>query len=281
MTRENLAVRNQFFTPRYVVDWLVQNTLGRRLRQAGYDLDLPLLVGEVGVGSPLALEDVRILDPAVGSGHFLLGCYDLLEQAWKTQRVSPADAAPHILRSLHGIEIDPRASQVAQAVLVLRARQAAPNADLEPPAIATARPLPAAPDVRREVFARTLSECPRPRRGTQRRPRVKQKRLVAFLKSNKDSKLRFAVSSDTPKLDEQDVTADRLERDLVDAIDEITRRADARPCRPAVRRRRPRRYAVRGAMPTALRRDPDEPAIRRTGSRDEPLPSNCIRHFRC
>jgi len=149
-----LAVRNQFFTPRYVVDWLVQNTLGRRLRQAGYDLDLPLLIGEVGGRIPLALEDIRVLDPAVGSGHFLLGCYDLLEQAWKTQRVSPADAAPYILRSLHGIEIDPRASQVAQAVLVLRARRAAPHADLEPPAIATARPLPAAPNVRREVFGK-------------------------------------------------------------------------------------------------------------------------------
>src|SRR5262249_51177046 len=106
-----LAVRNQFFTPRYVVDWLVPNTLGRRLREAGFELDLPLLLAEVRPRTPLALEDVRILDPAVGSGHFLLGCYDLLERAWKTRQVSPADAAPHILRSLHGIEIDPRASQ--------------------------------------------------------------------------------------------------------------------------------------------------------------------------
>ena len=167
-----LAIRNQFFTPRYVVEWLVQNTLGRRLRQAGYHLDLPLLVGEIGVGPQLALEDTRVLDPAVGSGHFLLGCYDLLEQAWETQGVSPSAAAPQILKSLHGIDIDPRASQVAQAVLVLRARKAAPNTDLEPPAIATARPLPADRGVRREVFATTLRKCARPCRGTRRRPRI-------------------------------------------------------------------------------------------------------------
>ena len=223
-----LAVRNQFFTPRYVVDWLMQNTLGRRLRQAGYDLDLPLLVGEVGVGIPLALEDIRILDPAVGSGHFLLGCYDLLEQAWKTQRVSPADAAPHILRSLHGIEIDPRASQVAQAVLVLRARRAAPDADLKPPAIATARPLPAAPDVRREVFEK-LSANARDLADELNDALEQAATLGSLLKVEQRLNAAFRRALDTPKLDEQDVTADRLERDLVDALDEITQRADASP----------------------------------------------------
>jgi hypothetical protein len=223
-----LAVRNQFFTPRYVVDWLVQNTLGRRLRQAGYDLGLPLLVGEVGAGVPLALEDVRILDPAVGSGHFLLGCYDLLEQAWKTQRVSPADAAPVILRSLHGIEIDPRASQVAQAVLVLRARQAAPGADLKPPAIATARPLPAAPDVRREVFGK-LSANARDLADELNDALEQAATLGSLLKVEQrlDAALRRALH--TPKLDEQDITADGLEREFVEAIDEITQRADASP----------------------------------------------------
>ena len=223
-----LAVRNQFFTPRYVVDWLVQNTLGRRLRQAGYDLDLPLLVGEVGGRIPLALEDIRILDPAVGSGHFLLGCYDLLEQAWRTQRVSAADAAPHILRNLHGIEIDPRASQVAQTVLVLRARRAAPHTDLEPPAIATARPLPAAPDVRREVFGK-LSANARDVADELNDALEQAATLGSLLKVEQRLDAAFRRALHTPKLDEQDVTADRLERDLIDAIDEITQRADASP----------------------------------------------------
>ena len=137
-----LAVRNQFFTPHYVVEWLVQNTLGRRLRQAGYELDLPLFLGEVGESRPLELEDVRVLDPAVGSGHFLLGCYGLLEAAWATQGVSQADSTDRILSCLFGIEIDPRAAQVAQAVLLLRAKQAAPQGAFDPPTIVTARALP-------------------------------------------------------------------------------------------------------------------------------------------
>jgi hypothetical protein len=223
-----LAVRNQFFTPRYVVDWLVQNTLGRRLRQAGYDLDLPLLVGEVGDRIPLKLEDVRVLDPAVGSGHFLLGCYELIEQAWKTQRVSPAEAAPHILRSLHGVEIDPRASQVAQAVLVLRALQVAPRTGLEPPTIATARALPAAPDVRREVFAK-LSANARDIADELNDVLEQAPTLGSLLKVEQRLDAAFRRALHSPKLDEHDVTFDRLEKDLFNALDEIAQRADASP----------------------------------------------------
>src|SRR5262249_39527777 len=124
-----LAVRNQFFTPSYVVRFLVQNALGRRLVEA-YGVpeladELPLLVGhDPPAAKPLPLAEVRVLDPACGSGHFLLGCYDLLERAWALQDVDAEEAAAHILPCLHGIEIDPRAAQVATAALVLRARRA-------------------------------------------------------------------------------------------------------------------------------------------------------------
>lgn len=223
-----LAVRNQFFTPRYVVDWLVQNTLGRRLRQAGYQLDLPFLTGEVDPGPSLALEDVRILDPAVGSGHFLLGCYDLLEQAWGTQDVSPANAAPRILRSLHGVDVDTRASQVTQAVLVLRARRATPTADLDAPNIVTARPLPAASDIRLEVFG-SLSPNARDLVEELDDALSQAATLGSLLKVEQrlDSALRNILRN--PKLDEHENTTERLERDLADAVDEIAHRADAGP----------------------------------------------------
>ena len=139
-----LAVRNQFFTPRYVVDWLVQNTLGCRLREGGLKVTLPLLAANVGRVAPVDLDDVRVLDPAVGSGHFLLACYDLLEEAWQTRGVPPAESAGRILSCLHGIEIDWRAAQVAQTVLLLRARSTGSQDSLEPPDIVTARPAPRA-----------------------------------------------------------------------------------------------------------------------------------------
>lgn len=227
-----LAVRNQFVTPRYVVDWLVQNTLGRRLRQAGYDLDLPLLVGEVGGGSPLELEEVRVLDPAVGSGHFLLGCYDMLEQAWASRGVSSAEAAPHILQSLHGIDVDLRASQVAQVVLVLRARQATPNGKLKPPTIVTARPLPAAPEIRREVFGQLPANTRDLARKLAEELDNEMKdaaSLGSLLKIEKrlDTAIRQALHAG--KVYERGITVHRLERDLLDALEEIAGRTDASP----------------------------------------------------
>ena len=133
-----LAVRNQFFTPRYVVDFLVHNSLGRRLLEAdptsGLADHLPMLLDPpTEPGAPLALTDVRVLDPACGSGHFLLGAYDVLERAWDLQGVSPEDAAPHIVSSLWGIDIDARCAQVAAAAVILRARRICKTHDLPSP----------------------------------------------------------------------------------------------------------------------------------------------------
>jgi hypothetical protein len=145
-TRE-LAVRNQFFTPRYVVDFLVQNTLGRRLIEndpASPLLgELPLLVDPPKVSGPvLELDQVKCLDPACGSGHFLLGCYDLLERAWELAGAAPADSAPMIVAALWGVDIDARCAQVASAAIVLRARRHCKNLPLPRPNIVTARGLP-------------------------------------------------------------------------------------------------------------------------------------------
>ncbi|MCY4424525.1 MAG: BREX-1 system adenine-specific DNA-methyltransferase PglX [Acidimicrobiaceae bacterium] len=147
-TSEDLAVRNQFFTPRYVVDFLVQNSLGRRLIDADPQSrlldDLPLLVDPpTEPGLPVDLAEVSVLDPACGSGHFLLGAYDLLEKAWSHAGVDPGDAAPSILGSLWGIDIDLRCVQVASAVLLLRARRVCPRGELPRPNIICARALPA------------------------------------------------------------------------------------------------------------------------------------------
>ena len=143
-----LAVRNQFFTPRYVVDFLIQNSLGRRLLDADPTSplidDLPLLVDPpTKQGQPVELDKVTVLDPACGSGHFLLGAYDLLEHAWQHAGVPPPDAAPHIVRSLWGIDIDPRCTQVASAAILFRARRSCPSGELPRPNVICARSLPA------------------------------------------------------------------------------------------------------------------------------------------
>ena len=160
-----LAVRNQFFTPGYVVDFLVHNSLGRRLVEAGVAPGLEdglAMLTDIPdpSGPPLSLDEVQALDPACGSGHFLLGCYEVLERAWALNGVDSAAAAERILPCLWGIDIDPRCAQVAAAALVLRARRAAPDAELPRPRVITARALPEDPD----AWDRALQDMPEERR---------------------------------------------------------------------------------------------------------------------
>jgi hypothetical protein len=158
-----LAVRNQFFTPRYVVDFLVQNTLGRRLVEAQPHSalvdTLPLLIDPpAATEESLPLNEVRILDPACGSGHFLLGCYDLLERAWELHGVDPADAASLIVPTLWGIDIDPRCAQVASAAIIFRARRHCRELPLPRPNVVTARALPDGSDTWEQVLASLPSD---------------------------------------------------------------------------------------------------------------------------
>lgn len=153
-----LAVRNQFFTPRYVVEFLVDNTLGRTwLEMHGDGSGLAERCryfvrseGERTRARPRKdPRDMRVLDPACGSGHFLLYCFDLLltiyEEAWaaeapgassyatgRTLRDDYPDlanlrcATPALIleHNLHGVDIDPRAAQIAALALWLRAQRA-------------------------------------------------------------------------------------------------------------------------------------------------------------
>jgi hypothetical protein len=82
-----------------------------------------------GEGLPRSIRDVRLLDPACGSGHFLCGAFDLFvlmyreEARHRGQTISDKEIAESILtRNLHGVDIDPRAVQIAAAGLYLKAK---------------------------------------------------------------------------------------------------------------------------------------------------------------
>jgi hypothetical protein len=218
-----LAVRNQFFTPRYVVEFLVDNTLGRlwyEMRRGATRLatDCPYLVrrpnerfvgderhGQRATSSPGDLtqtellqapldvphrpkkdpRELRVLDPAVGSGHFLLYSYDLLEtiyeEAWADPESPPFRggtlaqdyptlgdlhrAVPGLIigHNLHGIDIDDRATQIAGLALCLRAQRSFRELGLiardRPPIrrvnVATAEPMPGEKPLLEE-FTRSL-----------------------------------------------------------------------------------------------------------------------------
>lgn len=176
-----LAVRNQFFTPRYVVEFLVDNTLGRTwlemtdnqsnlAERCEYFVELEAERPRRELKDP---RDLRILDPACGSGHFLLYAFELLEviyeEAWEhaysaedrpgtslreqhpdlddLRRALPVYVLEH---NLHGVDIDPRAAQIAALALWLRAQRSWRNADvpaarrpsIERTGIVVAEPMP-------------------------------------------------------------------------------------------------------------------------------------------
>jgi hypothetical protein len=152
-----LAVRNQFFTPRYVVQFLTDNTLGRiwyemrgtrtvLAEKCEYMVRKP---GEAFAPRPKKdPRDLRVLDPACGSGHFLLYAFDLLlviyEEAWADPESPKSEATGKTLEedypsldalrkavpglvlahNLHGVDIDPRCAQIAQLALWMRAQKA-------------------------------------------------------------------------------------------------------------------------------------------------------------
>jgi hypothetical protein len=152
-----LAVRNQFFTPRYVVQFLTDNTLGRIWYEMRETKTVLADQCEYMVRKPDESfaprtkkdpRDLRVLDPACGSGHFLLYAFDLLlaiyEEAW-TDPESPKSEAPGrtlaedypsldalrkavpglvLAHNLHGVDIDPRCAQIAQLALWMRAQKA-------------------------------------------------------------------------------------------------------------------------------------------------------------
>ena len=172
-----LAVRNQFFTPRYVVQFLVDNSLGRQwfeMTQGKTNLvdscqylvkqenEIFLQKGQVIPEAKIvganyveyqAIKDPReilMLDPACGSMHFGLYCFDLFEQiymeAWDNHPELFTDLRDKYLRddfvkripkyilryNIHGVDIDPRAIQIAGLSLWLRAQKSYDKLGLQP-----------------------------------------------------------------------------------------------------------------------------------------------------
>lgn len=162
-----LAVRNQFFTPRYVVEFLVDNTLGRlwfnaigggtHLRERCQYLLVKPDEAPQGATKLRDPRTLKLLDPACGSMHFGLYAFDLFAEiyreawAWEQQHgpgsldvstqtevgLKPLSQTyegetaflrdvPRLIieHNIHGVDIDPRAAQIASLALWLRAQRA-------------------------------------------------------------------------------------------------------------------------------------------------------------
>lgn len=130
--KEDIPAATQLFTTDWVVRYMVDNSLGRywieRHPESKLAEKLAFLVtpknGEIEhIDEFVKLEDVKFLDPCMGSGHILVYAFDVLMEIYKESGYTERDAAAMIVQNnLFGLDIDDRASQLAYFAVMMKAR---------------------------------------------------------------------------------------------------------------------------------------------------------------
>ncbi|MFQ5791753.1 MAG: Eco57I restriction-modification methylase domain-containing protein, partial [Acidobacteriota bacterium] len=124
------------YTEPYIVKFLVQNSLGalwmhmRPSSRLSEQWEYYVNDADRTAATPKLLREVTILDPAVGSGHFLLVAFDLLYEMYleEGEITDPPEICASIVeRNLFGIDIDARAVQIAALALYMKAKEKAPD----------------------------------------------------------------------------------------------------------------------------------------------------------
>ena len=131
ITKENIPAATQLFTPDWIVKYMVENSLGKlALESTGINENLKdnwkyYIESELDKNSEkIKIEDVKILDPAMGSGHILVYAFDLLFEIYENLGWSTKESVLSILKNnLYGLEIDERAGQLASFALMMKARE--------------------------------------------------------------------------------------------------------------------------------------------------------------
>ncbi|WP_035294148.1 BREX-1 system adenine-specific DNA-methyltransferase PglX [Clostridium sp. KNHs214] len=141
ITKENIPAATQLFTPKWIVKYMVENSLGRLWleghpneelqKQWKYYLEEAEQEPEVEEElkkireehSKLKPEDIKVLDPCMGSGHILVYAFDVLYKIYETAGYSEREIPRLILQNnLYGLDIDDRAAQLASFALIMKAR---------------------------------------------------------------------------------------------------------------------------------------------------------------
>jgi hypothetical protein len=130
--KEDIPAATQLFTPRWIVEYMVQNTVGKLWLQnkpnsklkdyMPYFIDSPSVHADdyLKVNS---VEEVKLLDQACGSGHILVYGFDLFFKIYEEEGYNPNEIPSLILKNnLFGFEIDERAAQLAGFALLMKAR---------------------------------------------------------------------------------------------------------------------------------------------------------------
>lgn len=137
---EDIPAATQLFTPNWIVQYLVQNSVGRQWLQTYPDSPLkgkmdyyiepaeqtPEVQAQLAAITPASIEpeSIKVLDPACGSGHILIEAYNLLKNIYEERGYRARDIPQLILENnIFGLDIDDRAAQLSGFALLMMARQ--------------------------------------------------------------------------------------------------------------------------------------------------------------
>ena len=138
ISAENIPAATQLFTPDWIVRYMVENSLGRLwseghpefdksdwkyyLDEAPQEPQVAQQLAELRKGyAALTPEDIKCIDPCMGSGHILAYLFDVLMQIYRSAGYTDRDAAASIVEhNLYGLDIDDRAAQMAYFVVMMK-----------------------------------------------------------------------------------------------------------------------------------------------------------------
>ena len=142
ITKNEIPAATQLFTPDWIVRYMVENSLGRLWLEGhpnaelrgGWKYYLDEAEQERSVEDQLAKlreeyktikpEEIKVIDPCMGSGHILVYAFDVLMQIYTAAGWDQREAAQSILKNnLFGLDIDDRAAQLAYFAVMMKARQ--------------------------------------------------------------------------------------------------------------------------------------------------------------
>ena len=142
ITKEEVPAVTQLFTPDWIVRYMVENSLGRMWveghpddelkskwkyyldeaeQEESVQQELNKIKAEYATLKP---EDIKLIDPCMGSGHILVYAFDVFMQIYENAGWSQRDAAQSIIQNnIYGLDIDDRAAQLSYFAVLMKARQ--------------------------------------------------------------------------------------------------------------------------------------------------------------
>lgn len=142
ITKERIPAATQLFTPDWIVRYMVENSLGRLWLEGHPNAELrggwKYYLDEAKQGPEVETqltklreeyktikpEEIKVIDPCMGSGHILVYAFDVLMQIYTSAGWDQREAAQSILKNnLFGLDIDDRAAQLAYFAVMMKARQ--------------------------------------------------------------------------------------------------------------------------------------------------------------